>query len=118
MGLHYQIEPAGQVLIFHLKGKIISDTDPIEMEKDFSTYLNQNLNKVIIDLEELTHINSSGISALIKMITKSRILGGDVVIIGLNGNVAKIFDIAKLDEVFTIFSDREEAMEHFKSIVQ
>ena len=114
MNLNFEIEPVGQVLVFNLKGKIIADNDTAELEQEFGKLLSQNLNKVLIDLEGLTHINSSGISTLIKMITKSRILGGDLMITGLNGNVAKVFDIAKLDEVFTIFSDRDEALEHFK----
>lgn len=114
MSLSFQIESNNDVLIFHLKGKIITETDTEELEKEYIKLLNQNLNKVILDIEELTHINSTGISMMIKMITKSRVLGGDMVVIGLQGNVAKIFDIAKLDEVFTIYSDQIEALEHFK----
>jgi anti-anti-sigma factor len=114
MNLQFEIEAENDVLIIHLKGKIISETDTVDLEQEFGKLLNQNLNKVIIDIEKLTHINSTGIGMMIKMITKSRILGGDLVVIGLNGNVAKIFDIAKLDEVFTLYSDKTEALEHFK----
>jgi anti-anti-sigma factor len=113
MSLSHEIEPVNQVLIFHLSGKIISEFETTELEKDFGRLLNQNLNQVIIDVEKLTHINSTGISMLIKMITKTRILGGDMVITGLSGNVAKIFDIAKLDEVFTLYDKQEEALIHF-----
>lgn len=114
MNLQFEIAAEENVLIILLKGKIISESDTSELEQEFGKLLNQNLNKVILDLSELTHINSTGIGMMIKMLTKSRILGGDLVILGLQGNVAKIFDIAKLDEVFTIYSDKNNALEHFK----
>lgn len=114
MNLQYNIEAADEVLIFRLSGKIITETDTQEMENEFGQLLSQKFTKVILNLNELTHINSTGIAMMIKMITKTRILGGDLLVCNIQGNVAKIFDIAKLDEVFTIYSDEQDAVAYFK----
>jgi anti-anti-sigma regulatory factor len=51
-----------------------------------------------------------------RTLTKARILGGDLVLLRIEGNVKKIFEIAKLDEVYTIHTNKEEALNHFKQI--
>jgi anti-anti-sigma regulatory factor len=49
-----------------------------------------------------------------RTLTKARIMNGDLALIHLNGNVKKIFEIAKLDEVYTIYTEEEKAIKHFK----
>jgi anti-anti-sigma regulatory factor len=39
---------------------------------------------------------------------------GELVLASINGNVEKIFNIAKLNEVYTIYPNTELAIKHFK----
>ena len=55
-----------------------------------------------------------GISFFMRTLTKARIMNGELVLAGINGNVKKIFDIAKLNEVYTIYPTTELAIKHFK----
>ena len=41
-------------------------------------------------------------------------MGGELVIIGINGNVEKIFSISKLDEIYIICENQMEANNYFK----
>tara|TARA_B110000305_G_scaffold34628_1_gene34315 strand:+ start:788 stop:1090 length:303 start_codon:yes stop_codon:yes gene_type:complete len=97
-----------------LKGKITTDDDYLEIEKEVFNYLNQNYYRIVFDLSELTHTNSSGIGFFMRTLTKSRIMGGELVIIGINGNVEKIFSISKLDEIYIICENQMEANNYFK----
>ena len=113
MNLSYQISIEDPVIIYTLNGKITSEVDYEDLEQEVFSYLNQNYYRIIFDLNKLTHTNSSGISFFMKTLTKSRIMGGELVLINVNGNVEKIFKISKLDEVYTICDSKEEAIKQF-----
>lgn len=116
LNLTYDIEIDDPVICYTLYGKIISDLDFQDLEKDVFDHLNKNYYRIIFDLENLTHTNSSGIAFFMRTLTKARIMGGELILINLEGNVAKIFSVAKLDEVYTICKDKQEAKNHFKAL--
>ncbi|MGY8926227.1 MAG: STAS domain-containing protein [Flavobacteriales bacterium] len=114
MNLSYTINIDDPIITYQLKGKITTDDDYLEIEKEVFNYLNQNYYRIVFDLSELTHTNSSGIGFFMRTLTKSRIMGGELVIIGINGNVEKIFSISKLDEIYIICENQMEANNYFK----
>ena len=64
---------------------------------------------VIIDLSQVSFIDSSGLGALIawfKMVNQHQ---GRIVFCGLTDHVRKIIGYAKLDKIFTIVDTMEEA---------
>lgn len=116
MNLQFDIDINDPVITYTLNGKITSDVDFEELERTVFDNLNKNYYRIIFDLSDLTHTNSSGIGFFMRTLTKARIMNGELVLINLAGNVKKIFEIAKLDEVYTIYNNTEEALNHFKQI--
>lgn len=116
MNLSYEIEIDDPIIIYSLSGKIISDPDFEDLEKDVFDHMNKNYYRVVFDLNNLTHTNSSGIAFFMRTLTKARIMGGELILINLKGNVEKIFQVAKLTEVYTICGDLEQAKQHFKDL--
>ena len=116
MNLQFDIEILDSVVVYKLEGKITSDIDYDELEKKVFSMLNKNYYRIIFNLKGLTHTNSSGISFFMRTLTKSRIMGGDLVLTNISGNVEKIFNISKLDEIYTIYDSSENAINHFKKI--
>ncbi|MCH2224100.1 MAG: STAS domain-containing protein [Crocinitomicaceae bacterium] len=115
MNLGYNISIDDPVIVYSLEGKITNDMDFEELEKEVFDHLSQNYYRIVFDLEKLTHTNSSGISFFMRTLTKSRIMSGDLVLVNLTGNVKKIFEIAKLDEVYTICKDQLAGINYFKT---
>lgn len=116
MNLTYEIEINDPVVIYRLSGKITSDVDYEELEKKVFGMLNQNYYRIVFDLQGLTHTNSSGIGFFMRTLTKSRILGGELILTHISGNVEKIFQISKLDEIYTICASNMEAINYFKTL--
>ncbi|HIP31770.1 MAG TPA: anti-sigma factor antagonist [Crocinitomicaceae bacterium] len=116
MNLTYQINIEDPVIIYELTGKITTDDDYLELEKIVFDYLNQNYYRIVFDLTQLTHTNSSGIGFFMRTLTKSRIMGGELVLTGVTGNVEKIFAISKLNEIYTICENQKEAINQFKQV--
>lgn len=114
MSIQFDIDIKDPVIIYKLMGKITSEHDYVAIEKEVFNYLNQNYFRIVFNLNDLTHTNSMGISFFMRTLTKSRIMGGELVLCNIKGNVEKIFKISKLDEIYTIYSDQTEAINHFK----
>jgi len=111
--IEFEIEIQDFVIIYKIKGKITSDLDFEDIEKEVFKNINKNYFRIIFNLDELTHTNSTGISFFMRTLTKSRIMGGELILCNVKGNVDKIFKIAKLDEIYTIYNSLEEAIKHF-----
>ncbi len=115
MGFSSKVIKHGDVLIIELSGKIISPEDVKQISEIKDGGELEKFNKVILDCKDLTHMVSSGLNLMVRILTKSRIHGGDAVICNLNPSLINVFNITKLDNIFRIFLDREEAIKFLKS---
>ncbi len=109
MSFSYTIHEQHTVPLLSLKGKITSEGDVHQLQ-DESQIQTANL---IIDLTECTHINSSGINFLIRNLTRCRVSGGELALVGVSGNVKKLFELAKIDGLFTVYDTIEDSINHF-----
>lgn len=116
MNLEFDIAIEDPIIIYSLTGKITTDDDYSDLEKTVFSYLNKNYYRIVFDLKNLTHTNSSGIGFFMRTLTKARIMGGELVLINVTGNVEKIFNISKLNEIYTICADQMEATNYFKNL--
>lgn len=114
MNLQFDVHIDDPVIVYSLNGKITREEDFAALEAEVFQNLNQNYYRIVFDLTNLTHINSMGISFFMRTLTKARIMSGELVLAAIGGNVKKIFDIAKLNEVYTIHPTVELAINHFK----
>ena len=68
--------------------------------------------KVIISLEGITYVDSSGVGTLVEFKRRSeRGGGGRVILVGLQPRVRSVFEITKLDQFFTIMGTVDEALQ-------
>lgn len=110
MSFAFDIREQDAVHILSLNGKITSEADVRELQES----VDQLSYNVIIDISGLTHMNSTGINFIIKNLTRCRVGGGEMVLNGLNGSVQKLFELAKIDGLFTKYDSLEDSIKHFK----
>jgi anti-anti-sigma factor len=65
---------------------------------------------VLVDLNEVTSIDSWGLAIFMEAMRRITALGGNLVLIRIHDNVRRVLETAKLDHIFEIFSTREEAL--------
>ena len=66
--------------------------------------------RLVVDLSQVTYIDSSGLAALIEAMQNVEKYGGKFALAGLQETVRSIFEIARLDQVFQIFPDADSAI--------
>ena len=101
--MNIQFEKKADALVFKLEGSL-----SIGENKEFEEYVTKHLasgaNNVIIDMEKIVSIDSSGIGSLAFVQDNVKSDGGQVRLTGLNEELRAIFKKSKLDKYF-VFLD-------------
>jgi anti-sigma B factor antagonist len=65
---------------------------------------------LLVDLNRVEFIDSSGLGALVRARRQARDLGGDVVLVGAGAQVAELLELTNLHELFTVHDDVDHAV--------
>lgn len=69
--------------------------------------------KFVLDCSATDYIDSSGLGALVTIARRVREAGGQIRLAGLNDDLRSLFELTKLDTLFAIYPDREQALNGF-----
>jgi anti-sigma B factor antagonist len=69
---------------------------------------------ILIDMEEVRFVDSSGIGALITTFKKVQALEGELKLCSLTEQVRSIFEMVRVDKILEIYPTREEALNSFR----
>ncbi|MEQ8357202.1 MAG: STAS domain-containing protein [Kiloniellaceae bacterium] len=64
---------------------------------------------VLVDLSQVTYIDSSGIASLVESLQKAAGNGTRFGLIAVSPEVMRVFELARLDKVFAIYPDFDAA---------
>ena len=74
------------------------------------TIIDEGNGKLVIDLEHLTFLDSSGCSVLISAYKAIRARQGRLVLSHVSPEIMSLFELTRLNEIFEIFPDTEAAI--------
>ncbi len=66
---------------------------------------------ILIDLENVRYMDSSGVATLIEGLKQANQYQGRFAIAGLQPEVKEVFELTRLDKVFEIYYDSDTALE-------
>ena len=66
--------------------------------------------RVVVDLRQVPYMDSSGLATLVEAMQLSRRTDTRLVLFGLQEKVRSIFEIARLDAIFTITETQDDAV--------
>jgi anti-sigma B factor antagonist len=105
MNLLFSENIDGQTVTFELEGKIVSDIDTTNLIEQLQKRVEGAEKTIIFNLSKLTHITSTGLNFFVRALTRTRNNEKKLILNNLQPSVAKLFQISKLNEIFTISSD-------------
>jgi anti-sigma B factor antagonist len=100
---------AAQPKIVPLEGEIDLHVSP-RITSTLNAAVKAKPRNLVIDMENVSYIDSSGLAVLIEAMQKVEKYGGKFALAGLQENVKPIFEIARLDQVFQIYPDVDSAL--------
>lgn len=66
--------------------------------------------RLIVDLDQVGYMDSSGLATLVEAMRTSKSSGAPLILASMNKKVRAIFEIARLDQFFTIVGSVDEAL--------
>lgn len=106
-----EVESVG-VVILDIKGEIDLYNAP-EIKDTIKNQIDSGKKKIIINLKEVSYIDSSGIGALISSLSNLKKVGGGLKILHVYDSVKKVFELTKLTSFFEIFDSEDDAVGSF-----
>jgi anti-sigma B factor antagonist len=109
MPLNLESRPVGDVLVIQCQGRIV-------VGKEVSTlhyYVQDSLVKysdIVLQLDQVEFIDSSGLGALMRLMQAARAKGGDLKLSGLPPNIRKTLELTNLLSQFETYDSVEEAI--------
>ena len=107
MDISFQTLEANIVLI-RLNGRLDATGSP-NLRTALDTKLNQGYRKIIVDLENVSFVDSSGLVALVSGLRAAREKKGDIFLSGIQPQVQAVFRLTLLDRVFPIHPTFDDA---------
>ena len=94
------------VTVIQVSGEINISSSP-ELRKLLEK---EQKKKMVIDFEKVTYIDSSGLATLVEVLKRSKTQGGFLGLAALSDKVKSLFEITKLDKLFSIFENLKDAI--------
>jgi len=108
MKLHFSQRKEDQIHYLFMEGDLIGDeVGPIIAEL-VSDSVEAGIKTVVIDLEKVRYISSSGLGLLITLLTKMKNAGGELFLTAPSEHVKKLLLITKLNEIFKVVESVKE----------
>jgi len=95
------------VKVFQPTGILERNTAAL-LSREISNVVNSGADTVLLDLKEVTFIDSSGLSALVTIKKKLQTAGAKLYICSIKNQVGVMFKLTRMERVFQIFANRNE----------
>ena len=100
------------VIVVHLSGAIFFDEESTFLRVHVKALLDKS-HQIVLDLGNVTRIDSSGLGTLVALYASARKVGGDIRLANLGNHIKEALRITRLVTVFDIFDRTEDAVASF-----
>ena len=104
---------ADGVTVFDISGRVVLGEDTALLRNSVRELLAQGKKKILVNMGEATHIDSSGLGELVTSCVSVRKAGGDMKLLKLTKKVHDVLQVTKLYTVFDIYDDEGKALKSF-----
>lgn len=108
-----EIQEKEGVAIICIHGKTLGGPDATRISEKMHEMISAGQNKLAIDMVHVERMNSSGLGILIGCLMAVRKQGGDIKLFHLNSKPKELLRMTKLNCVFDVFENEDEAVESF-----
>ena len=115
MPLEISPSKVGPITLVNLRGTMVTGNDRGMLHDRMQELLEAGGTNFILDLGQVTYVDSTGIGALIEAFNLAVRKGGCVKLPHLTKRIYDVLQIARLSAVFGIYDDLQKALESFEA---
>ena len=87
---------------------ILDGTKVNQLRQDVKNIVDAGAKIILVDLEQVTFMDSSGLGALVIALKTVRTAGGRLFLCSINDQVKMLFELTSMNHVFEVFPNRAE----------
>lgn len=115
MALYIVEKLVSGVIVLDLRGHIVLGSETEALREHVKRLLEAGHRRMILNLEEVNYIDSSGLSTLVSSYASARRQGGELKLLNLTKRVQDLLAITKLSTVFDTYDNLDAALSSFAS---
>lgn len=96
-------------VLVNLEGEVDLNSSP-QLRKIFNEILDKGATKIVVNFAKVSYIDSSGLATLIEMMQRIKKGDGRMSLVQMSDKIKSLFEITKLDKLFSIYRTQEEAL--------
>jgi anti-anti-sigma factor len=109
MQLRLESRPVGDVLVMQCQGRIVAGNEVFTLHSQVGDSI-EKYGDVVLQLDKVEFVDSSGLGALVRLMQAARAKGGDLKLSGLPPNIRKVLHLTNLLAQFETYDSVEEAI--------
>ena len=114
MGLQISIRESGDVTIVDLRGRSTIDGESELLSDRLRKLIANGVRRVLLNLTDLTQVDSSGVGVIIDAYVSLRDQGGDLKLLCPRGRVREVLRVLRLLEIIPYFENETKALASFR----
>ncbi len=111
--MRVEVRQAEDVILVDLQGRLVSGTGDKLLRDIMDELLAENWTKIILNLSEVSKIDSAGIGELVASIKTAEHLGSKVKLLNVHGQIRDILDLSQILPLLEIYDSEQSAIETF-----
>jgi len=114
MSLIVKTRKVDGVSILDLSGKLTIGEPVIQLRDALRAQVSSGETRILVNLADVTYVDSSGLGELVSSYTTVRNKGGDVKLLKLTAKIKDLLQMTKLLTVFEVYDDEAKAVASVK----
>jgi anti-sigma B factor antagonist len=111
--MNINIDEQGTTVLIEVKEERLDAHNSSELKTQMLTLFDEGKNNLVIDLQDVRFVDSSGLGSLVSGFKNASARNGTLKLSGLQPQVKSMFELTRLHRVFEIFPGSEEAVASF-----
>lgn len=101
------------IVVVDCAGRIVFGEETSELRDQVKALISEG-SRVVLNLGEVSYIDSGGLGTLVALYTSARNAGGAIKLARLTRRVGDLLQVTKLLTVFEVYETEEEAVDSFR----
>lgn len=111
--MKFTLKVVGDVCVLKLDGKFMAAGDSFFLREKIKNVLSMGIQKLLIDMDSVPYIDSTGVGFLVSSHTSITQEGGSLKLLKVKPKILEVFKLMNLLKVFEFFEDEDTAMKSF-----
>ena len=107
MALKVETHISENVFILHCEGRVVFGDEGAVLRERVRQLL-AGTPRIVVNLEQVDHVDSGGIGILVGLFVSSKNQGGELKLVSPNKHVAEVLRRTNLETVFTVYGSDQE----------